>query len=146
MNLLHAHLIVNHIPVLGIPFASLALGYALIMGKEEIRKGLLWLFVLLSIGAIAVYYTGDEGKESKRNWSRIEESRIETHEDAATFALGGTLLLGVIAAGCLALSAFPGSGKLQRRVVWILLFCGLFVSTILARTAFTGGAIRHGEE
>jgi 4-amino-4-deoxy-L-arabinose transferase-like glycosyltransferase len=146
MNALHAHLIVNHIPVLGIPFAILAFGYALIRGKGEIRKGSLWLLAILSIGTIAVYYTGDEAKESKRDWTRMEESRIETHDGAAAYALGGALFLGAIAVGCLALAAFPGSARWQRRIGWALFFCGIFVSTILARTAYTGGAIRHGEE
>jgi uncharacterized membrane protein len=146
MNPLHVHLILNHIPVLGIPFASLALGYALIIGKAEIRKGAQSLFVLLALATIAVHYSGDKAKAAKQNWTRIEESRIETHNDASAYALGGALLLGAIAAGGLVLYAFPNSGRLQRRIVWILFFCGLFVSTIVARTAFTGGAIRHSEE
>ncbi len=146
MNPLHLHLLINHIPVLGAFFGCLLMGISLVNGREETRKNAFAFFVFLAILTPFVFLSGEFSEDLAKKLPGVEESRIETHAEAADMALIGIELLGVIAGGTWFLNFFPNSVGLRKKMGWVLFIVAIVVSGWLSWTATTGGRIRHGEE
>ena len=73
----HVHLMLNHIPVLGMVFTSLLLAYALIRDQAELRKAALALFILLALVTPAVYLSGEGAEEGVEHLAGVSEAAIE---------------------------------------------------------------------
>jgi hypothetical protein len=146
MNPVHVHLMLNHIPVLGMIFATLLLGHALWHEKAELRKLALGLFVLLAVITPIVYLSGHGAEESVERLAGVSEAALERHEDAGRPAL---IAMFVSGAGGLFVSlawVWPAAAGIRRKAAWGLFALGLASSGWLAWTALTGGQIRHAEE
>ena len=87
MNSAHLHLILNHIPVFGTALGLLLMIYSFVAKSDEVRKISLGAFILSAITLIAVYLTGEPAEEIVENLPGVSEAIIETHEDAAFYAL-----------------------------------------------------------
>ena len=70
---------------------------------------------------------------------------INTHEQAAVYALSFSLLSGALGLMRLILSRVRRSEKADRVVAVAFTFFLLFTSTTLLRTGWLGGLIRHDE-
>jgi len=55
MNAAHAHLLLNHIPILGMLFGLLLLLYALVRGNDDIKKASFGAFVITSLITIPAF-------------------------------------------------------------------------------------------
>ena len=142
MNLAHLHLVLNHLPVVGIPVALVFL----IIGLYQKNIGMerLALLVLIGLAAVVlpVYLTGEPAEELIEHMPGVRESFIEAHEDAALVSVVLTLLLGVAASLCLWFKGDAGKGRLLRLGVVGL---GTVAIVSLCYTAYLGGQIRHTE-
>lgn len=142
MNLVHLHLMLNHIPVIGTAFAVILLGGGLIRRSDELKKAALWAFVLAAAIAIPVYLTGEPAEGAVEHLPGVTEAAIEQHEESATIALVLILTLGGIAgAGLVVLR----TKTLPQWFALTLFTLSLVTSGILAWTANLGGQIRHTE-
>lgn len=142
MNFAYVHLVLNHIPVIGIPVALIFLAYGMYVKNQSAQKfALLVLFGLAAI-VIPVYLTGEPAEELVEHLPGVGKSFIEVHEDAALFSLILTLVTGV--AAFLALW-FQRNPKQSRVVNFGVMGMALVAVLSLIYTANLGGKVRHTE-
>lgn len=139
MNAASLHLLVNHIPVLGMPLAFLLLSAAVASKRQEYQHLALLLLIGLSIITPIVYFSGEPAEEVVEGLAGVSEAMIEPHEEAAELAFLGTELLGVVTVWTLI------RNRRGTRVDVGLLVATAAVSVLLAWTAHQGGQIRHPE-
>jgi uncharacterized membrane protein len=143
MNPAHLHIILNHIPVIGIPFCAALLSYGLLRKSEEVKRASLFAFIVIAVLTIPAFLAGQAAEDVVEHLPGVSEQLIENHEDAGLIALIATLILGAISTAVLLLSRRFSSAA--RRMTVLLLVLSLMGGAWLARTANLGGKIRHTE-
>jgi uncharacterized membrane protein len=143
MSWTHLHLALNHVPVLGTPFLLLLLVVGLVRRSEEIKRVALWGFILLTIVAIPIKFTGDFAAEEVGEEPWMLPPYLEQHETAADQATTGVFLLGIAAVVAVVL------GRKARPVpagsLIVVLVFALVTTGLMLRTANLGGQLRHAE-
>ena len=143
MNAAHLHIILNHIPVIGIPFGAALLIYGFLRKSQEVKTAGLLVFVAIALVTIPTYLAGEAAEDMVEHLPGVSENLIENHEGAATIALVATSVLGGLSLLRLLIPArFSAAGGPMTIVVFVL---SLGVAGWLARTANLGGQIRHPE-
>jgi uncharacterized membrane protein len=143
MNYAHLHLVLNHLPVVGIIIGILTLLVGFILKKEEVQLTALGIFVFSGITSIAAFYTGEEAEDVVENLAGISETLIHTHEEyAETFYSLSLILAGV---SLLAFIAVLRKLKFAKYLVILTLLIGLAAGILAKYTATSGGEIRHPE-
>jgi hypothetical protein len=143
MNPAHLHLLLNHIPVIGIPFGTGLLIWGFLRKSQEVKTTALLVFVAIALLTIPTYLTGKAAEDPVEDLPGVSENLIENHETAATIALIATSILGGLAlVRLLMASRFAAVGGPMTILVFVL---SLGVAGWLARTANLGGQIRHSE-
>lgn len=142
MNAAHLHLVLNHLPVIGMVFGLATLLYALWRRSEDFQRFALGLLVIVALTAIPTFLTGEPAEELVEHLAGVSHQAIEAHEESATLSLALAIALGVLAAGALV-------GYRNRKLPALLLALIVVVSAVdaalLAVTANLGGAVRHTE-
>ena len=144
MDLAHLHLMMNHVPVMGVLFAFLvALIGGIARSKIAVRVGLIML-VLSGLIAVPVYLTGESAEELVEGLPGVSEALIDRHESAAAISIA---LVGVSSVLALLTLAFSGASK---QLVPGAFFIATMLVTLLSgasviNTANLGGQIRHTE-
>ena len=142
MNPAHWHLILNHVPVLGMAFGLALVGRALLRKSEELKKMSLGFFIIIALLAIPAYLTGEPAEELVENLPGVSKASIEQHEEAAQVAFAGVLIVGAAALGGL---IFFRRGRSPNWLSVIVFALSLIVFVLMARAANLGGLIRHTE-
>lgn len=109
MNPAHLHIILNHVPVIGMPFAAGLLAYGLLRKSEEVKKASLLAFVAIAVLTIPTFLAGKAAEDVVEHLPGVSEQLIENHEGAALIGLIATLMFGAISLAGLLLS-----GRLAR--------------------------------
>lgn len=143
MNGAQAHLLLNHLPVLGTAFAAALLAAGLARRSDELQKAGLWATLLAGLSALPAYFTGEGAEHALEALALAGDAVIHPHEEAAELALACALLLGAAAGAALALHRFRGR-PLAASSPWVL-GIALAALALMARTAHLGGLIRHSE-
>lgn len=143
MNPAHIHLLLNHIPVIGIGIGFVLLIIAAARRSPELAKVCFGLFVVMALVAIPTYLSGEPAEEIVRNLPGVSESIIEEHEEAALPALVAIELLGVVALVGLVLSR--RSDTIPKWPVAVSLIVAVVAGALMVRTANLGGHVRHTE-
>lgn len=141
MDPAHLHLLINHLPVLGTVFGILLLLYGMLAEKHEVTQASLGLFVLVGLGAVVAYLSGEGAEDVVEGLPGVAESIIETHEEAALIALVAAIVLGVAA---LLVLVFLRK-QTPRWAVVTTLVLALGTAGVMAWTANLGGQVRHTE-
>ncbi len=138
----HWHLILSHLPVLGVPFGAALLVAGLWRGNITLQRTALVVLVLAGLAAGLAYLTGESAEHALENLAGRPESLIEGHEEAALVAAIGT---GVLA--CLAVAALwmMRRGRFGPTWGWTTMALAIGVSLALAWAATLGGRISHPE-
>lgn len=142
MNLAHLHLVLNHMPVVGIPLALVFLIHGSINKNNNSQKFSLWVLTVISVLILPVYFTGEPAEHAVEHLPGIFESLIKSHEEAAEVSLVLVLLTGI--SSCLALYFYNQEKKLKNLIKGTILLA-IVASGSLAYTANLGGKIRHVE-
>jgi hypothetical protein len=142
MNFAHIHLILNHMPVIGIPGALLFLAIGLYQKNIGTQRTALFVLVGLAVLVLPVYFTGEPAEEVIEHLPGFAESFIEPHEDAAIFSLVLTLVTGVFAIVTLWFQKDPKKGSLLTKGTFAF---GCLAVASLFYTANLGGQVRHTE-
>ncbi len=143
MNGAHLHLILTHLPVLGIAFGALLLGLGLVRQDRGIQQAALGALVLSGLAAGLAYLTGEGAEEAIERTVGAGKPYLERHEEAG---MVGLVAAGVV--GVLALIALVGGRQnrpLSRGVLIVNLGLALAASGALAWVANLGGQIGHPE-
>lgn len=143
MNVAHLHLILNHIPLIGVGFVTLLMVIALIRKSGELITVSLLLAVVVALSAIPVYLTGEPAEETVEDMQGVSEQIIDKHEEAAETAF---IFLEVV--GGIALITLIG-GRFNKKfgnALTIITLAGLIAGGgLVAWTANLGGKIHHPE-
>ena len=143
LNWAHVHLLLTHIPVIGMPAIIVFLIIGKIRGSSEIEWTSLQLFVALALLSIAVYVTGSPANHQMRDLPGISREVIHRHSTAADFAFWSLEAFGAL---CLAaLYRFRTTETVPPREITVLLAIALAVFLLMGWTANLGGKIRHPE-
>lgn len=142
MNLAHIHLILNHIPVVGIPVALAFLAYGIFWKNAATERFALLVLVGLAAVVLPVYFTGEPAEELIEHLPGVAESFIEAHEDAALVSMILTLVAGAGAFLALWFQKDPKKSRLLN--LGVLAIASVAVISLLY-TANLGGKVRHTE-
>lgn len=142
MNIVHLHLLLNHVPVLGVLFAALILFVAVLRHSGELAKLSLAMLALAGATAIFVFLTGEPAQEAVEKLPGLSERLVDRHEDAARIATIVTGCIGALASG--ALIAYRRR-SLPRWVTMFALVAAVGSTGLMGYTANLGGQIRHTE-
>ncbi len=143
MNLIHLHLLLNHLPVVGTLCGFGLLAFALWRRSTDLKRAALGVLVISALVAIPAYMTGEPAEDGVKGLPGISRALIEQHEEAAGVALGGLLTVGVAALA--GLIWFRGSRLMPAWFGVITLIGALIVTGLMAWTANLGGQVRHTE-
>ena len=143
MSAAHLHLMLNHIPLLGLVFGAVLLAYGLWRGAEDVQKASLGLLAVAGLSAIAVYLTGEPAEEIVEGLAGVSHDAIEAHEEWGWYALIAGISTGVVALGTLLVGWMRE--RLGRGAVVFTLVLALLSSGLIGYTANLGGKISHPE-
>lgn len=166
METAYLHMVTNHFPIIGVPFALFLLLLGLWRGSNDLKAASFLIFALLGPVTLAVYLLGQGGEDFVEDLAGVSHDSIEDHEDIAKFALGSTLILAGLA--LFALIRYSGITFLRPRfrktsassdteeakvvpsafptwITLVVLAAAVVSSGILGYTGRLGGMIRHTE-
>jgi uncharacterized membrane protein len=141
MNLAHIHLLLNHVPLIGLPVAMAFLGYGLWIQNSSMQKFSMFIIICLAIVVLPIFFSGEPAEELVEHLPGVAESFIESHEGAAKFSLALTLF-----AGFSAIVGLLFHKNYRTRLINVGVLLVSFIAVLsLAYTANLGGKIRHTE-
>ena len=143
MNDAHYHLIVNHLPIVGLLIGILVLIAGLVFNKTEVKLTALGIFIFSAITSIAAFYTGEGAEEVVENLEGISETLIHTHEEYAETFYTLSLIL-----GGLSLLTFILELKKMKFTKYLTILCLLIAlvdGALATYVGSSGGDIRHIE-
>jgi len=142
MSMVHFHLLLSHVPVIGILFALVLFAVAILLRESVSTRFALGFSAALAVVAVAVYFTGGPAEEAVENLAGVTESVIEQHEEAAEVATVAMSIFGALSLAALVLF------RARRVPRWVGVggFVGTVVlSALMGWIANLGGQIRHTE-
>jgi len=144
MDLAHLHLMLNHVPVIGVIFGFLVLFAGLATRLKTVAAVGLVFLIFAGLVAIPVYLTGEPAEEIVEHMPGVSEAVIGEHESAATVSLVSAMLSALFSIAAL---VFFRSRlvRIQGYLVIASLFISLITGILMVRTANLGGQIRHTE-
>lgn len=143
MNPAHLHLMVNHIPVVGSVGAFLVLLIGFIRKSDEIKKLGLFIFILVALGSIPAFLSGDKSEKIAKSFPGIEKGMIHDHEEAAESAFITLEIVGGIA--LLSLLIASKKSSIAKGLTVLVLLGGIASAGMMSWAAKLGGVIRHPE-
>jgi uncharacterized membrane protein len=138
----HFHLLVNHVPIIGVFFALALLVVSYFYSGDVLRRTALVVLVVTALSAAASAYSGDAAEEAIRGFPGVHRDQIHAHENMADKAYLASAILAVAAIGVLIRwrrTPVPGSATL------VILIGTAIVSGLMAYTGLLGGQVRHSE-
>jgi len=141
VNYEHLHLLLNHFPIIG-SFIGLGLFLVSFFGKnEDLRRASYIVFVGIALITIPTFMTGFAAQQMLKGPD--VDALIRRHESSALLSLWFVLATGTVALIGLWQSQDTGRPS-HGNVTAVLIFSVLSVS-LIARTGYTAGEIRHPE-
>lgn len=143
INYAYLHLVLVHIPIVGLVFGIFLLVVAMAKKSEEIKRVSLVVFVLIAVMTLPAYFTGEPAEDAVERLPGVAESIIDEHEESSLMALLSAELLGITALGGLLL--LPRSKTISTWFLATQLVLSIGSGGLMANTANLGGKIRHTE-
>lgn len=154
MEFAYLHVVINHLPIMGVPIALALLLLGVWARDDAIKRAALLSFVAIGAITIAVFATGKEGEDFVEHVAGVDEDAIERHEDMATIAFAAVEVLAVLSLILFFVSG--GAAMLRRRPaapearfpalgIVVVFLVALVTSAILGYTGRLGGKISHTE-
>lgn len=141
MNQTHLHLVLNHLPIVGVMLSGVLLAIALLLKNGQFQRVCLALLVVFALVAIPVYLTGESAEHAAKRSAGVSKALVEQHEEAAKVTLVAVEILGgaALLAALVTWRAVVISGAFGA-IVLVLTFGA---SALFAWTGYLGGQIRH---
>ncbi|HXI20948.1 MAG TPA: hypothetical protein VNH46_07685, partial [Gemmatimonadales bacterium] len=87
MNAAHLHLMLNHLPVLGAPFAALLLVWGLFRRSRDLLRTALGVAVVVAAVSYPVFLTGEPAEDRVEDAGWASERLVHQHEERAELGL-----------------------------------------------------------
>ena len=143
MNNAHYHLIVNHLPIVGLIIGTLVFVAGLLIKKSEVKLTGLGIYIFAAIASILAFYTGEGAEEIVENNLGISETLLHNHEEFAETFFTLTLILGAIA--IIGFIALLIESRHFRYLQILILLLALTDGVLAYNVGVSGGEIRHSE-
>ncbi|MES2555134.1 MAG: hypothetical protein V4604_03235 [Bacteroidota bacterium] len=143
MNEVHVHLLINHMPIFGSLFGAIVLAIGIWSKSTTTKLAAYVVFFLSAFSGLIAYLSGKGAEETVEDIPGIANDMLVKHEDAANYALIVMIVLGVLA--ILATFMTVRKRETTNTFAWITLVVSLAGFSIVARTGYLGGQIRHTE-
>ncbi|MFZ6663527.1 hypothetical protein [Peijinzhouia sedimentorum] len=143
MNGAHFHLLVNHLPIVGLLIGILILVVGLLLRKTEVKLTALGVFIFSAITSILAFYTGESAEDVVENITGISGTLIHLHEEYAETFFIITLILGVLS--LIVFFAQLKKFKYTQHLMFIILLLAITDGVIAKFVGTSGGEIRHTE-
>jgi uncharacterized membrane protein len=142
MNGVHIHLLLNHLPVIGIFIGLVVFALGVWRRNDSWTRLALGFFVVVALASLATMLTGEGAEEAVERLPGVTDAIIEPHEDAAKLASIAAYVLGAVS---LASLIWVRGRMLPRALTVTVVPLVLLVTGLMAYTANLGGQIRHTE-
>src|SRR6516225_7123539 len=149
MNLVHVHLWLNHLPILGTLIALALFVISLAFDRDDLKQAGLALFVMIALFSIPAYMSGNAAQNEIKDDPGFSMELIQAHQGSALMAFLFIELTGAVS--LIGLWRFSRSEKnpwMERPAKWNLiavLALAITTSGVMAVAGNTGGEIRHSE-
>ncbi len=143
MDNTHLHLMLTHVPIVGMIIGTIMLIVGLIRKSEQLKEFSLALLVIMALVTIPVFLTGEPAEETVENIAGIPEVVIEEHEESAEIAIWIMMAAGALS--LISLVTMKMNIPASSMIVKISLAVCLLATGSMARTGYLGGQIRHSE-
>lgn len=143
MNGPQMHLVLNHLPVVGLALGALALLGSFLLRRPEAMRLSLVILVVTGLATVPAFLTGEPAEDGVEHWAGVSKGSIHEHEEAAEIGL----VAGIVAAA-LALAALVGSARkpaLATPLTALALVASLGAAGVMGWVAHLGGLVRHPE-
>lgn len=142
-ELVHLHLLLNHVPTVGtiVAFGVLLLSFA--KKSEDMKRAALALFFAIALVSLPTYMSGYSAQAALKSRPGIDNMLIQRHQSAALFALIFMEATGIVAWFGLWQGRKPkGASRWNPPVVLLL---ATLTMVLMASAANIGGEITHPE-
>jgi hypothetical protein len=142
-DLVHAHLLLNHFPTVGLIVAFGIYLLALLKKSEDLKRGGLAVLFVIALLALPTYMTGYSAQKTLKGAPGVSQALIDFHQRSALFALIFMEASGVVAwYGLWSSRRNTRSGAGNTAAVLLL---GAVTIGLMAGASNAGGEIRHPE-
>ena len=149
MNLVHVHLWLNHLPILGTMIALAIFALSLVVDHDEMKQAGLALFAFIALFAIPAYMSGNAAGEVIKNNADASMELIQAHQGSALVAFIFIELTGAVSLfGLFRFSRTQKNPWMERPgkvTLFVVLALAIATSGLMAVAGNTGGEIRHAE-
>jgi uncharacterized membrane protein len=146
MNAPHIHLLINHLPIIGLIIGILVLIFGLFGKKQVVLSVGLWITLIAGFSSYPTMFTGGSSEhffEENKGKYCVSEDLIHEHEEAAELAFWPCIVTGVFAG--LALIGNRKGHKHTKKAEILVVFIGIIAIILIGKAGLTGGQIRHPE-
>lgn len=143
MNDAHFHLVVTHLPIVGVLVGFLVLLSGYIIKNPQVKTTALGIFIFSALTAILAFYTGEGAEEIVENLPGVSETLIHNHEELAELFFTMMLILG----GASIATLFLQFKKFQfvKYTFGLVLLISISCIVISKYVGTSGGEIVHSE-
>lgn len=143
MNDVHFHLVVTHLPIVGVLIGFLVLLSGYIIKNPQVKNTALGIFVFSALTSIPAFYTGEGAEEIVENLPGVSETLIHKHEETAELFFTMMLILGGVSLATLFLE-YKKSKMVKYGFIAVMILS--ITSIVIAKYVGTsGGEITHIE-
>lgn len=143
VNVAHLHLLLNHLPTVGIVMGLGLFLLSFVRRNEHLRHASLEVFFLLALGTLPAYLTGMAAQEAIVGRPDVSAAAIAAHHDGALLAFVFMEITGFVA--WLALWQFRRLGRPAGWTTPVILLLAVVTLALMGGAATVGGEIRHPE-
>jgi uncharacterized membrane protein len=143
MNAAQLHLMLNHIPSIGVIIGLLTFIIGWLRGLDSVRKTGAWIILLAGIMVWPASFTGEEAEELIEDLPGVQKNLMEQHEDAAGQAFVMTLISAAMALSYLLSVKLKQS--LSKITSFVLVISCIVALGLILNASHKGGLIRHPE-
>jgi hypothetical protein len=139
-----AHMLVNHLPVMGSLFSLLVLAGGFVLRNGTVRRTGMALLMFSALSALPAQLSGEPAEEVVENLPGVSESFIHDHEEAAELGFVLMAVAGLVSVAGLAAGRMRKE-TIESKVQVTALLISVVAAGALGRAAHLGGLIRHTE-
>lgn len=143
MNAAHVHLISSHAPVYAVGFGLLLWLVGVVRHSVDFRRAAFILFVAAGLLSGPAYWSGRPALRTLESAPGWDARVARQHEEIAALALGGSVVLGLVA--LVALFRLGKGPSLPRSLSGLVLGLALVSGVALGWTSGLGGRVHHPE-